>query len=149
MTRAESRKHTYSMFPKKELVDEKTFHAVIELFNLKLSNAIADSKSIGTEIGYFSVVRNVKSDKRKVVDWATSNRNKREILKRGGIPYNKENAPDGEEWLVYHNNTSIFKTVFKPNLRMAKNIAFYNLKCYKDHRKRVAKNQEILDISLK
>ena len=81
MTRAESRKHTYSMFPKKELVDEKTFHAVIELFNLKLSNAIADSKSIGTEIGYFSVVRNVKSDKEKLLIGLLQTETKEKFLK--------------------------------------------------------------------
>jgi len=149
MTRAESRKHMYNVFPKKNLADEKTFNSVIELFNLKVSNALAEGKSISTEVGFFSVARNIKSDKRKVVDWATSNRNKREILKNGGTPYNKESAPQGQEWLVYHTNTSIFKTIFKPNLKIAKNIAFFKLKCYKDHRKRVAKNQEILDISLK
>lgn len=38
------------------------------------------------------------------VDWEASNKKKKAIIERGGVPYKQDVRPDGEKWLIYFDN---------------------------------------------
>lgn len=54
--------------------------------------------------GIFKVKRKENQVEVRRVNWDLSNKVKKRILKDGGTPYNKDLAPTGEKWIVYHSN---------------------------------------------
>lgn len=97
------------------LVDSKTFVTIISSFNTKIIDSILKGYvfHLGYRLSYVCIKRkDISLRKRKKIDWGTSNKNKKEIIERGGIPYevltrNEDGsiATDngGEYWLAYHN----------------------------------------------
>lgn len=147
MNKFETLKHFYETFPKKERVDFNDFKKIIDFFNLRMSEEISKGHEIHTSIGIFKVLRNEKDLRISTPNWKLSNEKKKEILSRGGKPFNKRTAPDGEEWLVYHNEKYIYKTVWKRS-KMVKFSPFYKFHSYKTHKERVAEmsRQGMLDL---
>ena len=99
------------------IVDSKVFVNVIGSFNSKIIESILKGYvfNLGYRLSYICIKRkDISLRKRKKIDWGTSNKNKKEILERGGIPYevltrNEDGsiATDngGEYWLAYHNKS--------------------------------------------
>ena len=84
-----------------EIISETEFRFILQEFNSNIADEIIKGYHFNPG-NYIGLIR-IKKKKRvgKNVNWGDSNKKKAEILARGGIPYNKETAPDGEEWLVY------------------------------------------------
>lgn len=96
------------------LVDSKDFIKVIGLFNNKVVDSILKGYifHFGHRLSYLCIKKkDISLRKRKKIDWGTSNKNKKEIIERGGIPYevltrNEDGSictdNGGEYWLAYH-----------------------------------------------
>jgi predicted GNAT family acetyltransferase len=54
--------------------------------------------------GVLKVKRKENQVEIRRVNWELSNKIKKRIQRDGGTPYNKDYAPNGEKWLVYHSN---------------------------------------------
>lgn len=148
MTRAESIEMFYKTFPSKDRCSETIFRKILDLFNLKASQAIAKGETLNLQIGKIKVVRTKRHSAFKIVDWGKSNAKKAEILKRGGVPYRKDISPEGEEWLIYYSEEDIFRSIFEPQPMAAKNTIIYAFKSYKDHSKRVSASSEHLEYTV-
>lgn len=147
MNKSDSIKHFYNTFPLKDKISFKDFVEVLDSFNLKMSEEISKGEEVLTCVGIFKVLRNKKDLRISTPNWKLSNLKKKEILERGGTPYNAKTAPHGEEWLIYHEEGYIYKTVWKKS-SMLKNHHFYKFHTYKTHRERVAEmsRQGALDL---
>jgi len=93
---------------KKQIIDFSLYLKIVKSFNTKVINEIVNNNykfNIVPSFGAISVIKN--ENHRKRVNWGESNKKKKEILERGGIPYVKADAESienyqGEEWLSYH-----------------------------------------------
>jgi hypothetical protein len=97
------------------LINSKDFISIIGLFNTKIIDKILTGYifHLGYSLSYIKIkAKDVSTRKKKKVDWGTSNKLKKEILERGGIPFEViERTEDGkilttnngEHWLNYHN----------------------------------------------
>lgn len=87
-------------------------------------------------LGVFNIIKDIR--KGKTIDWGKSNKVKQSIIDAGGIPYNKETAPEGEMWHIYYEDNSYFKWVwFKEGkaINFIKNIKYYFFRpCTKNRR---------------
>jgi hypothetical protein len=82
-------------------IDNKVFNFIITNFNKAVIDEIIKGyKFVPTGLGPFFVIRRQRG--RRPVDWGRSNAYKQTLLEKGLVPYNKETAPDGEQWLFYH-----------------------------------------------
>jgi hypothetical protein len=137
MTKKETLEIMYDTFSEKERVSYSEFKKVLDLFNLKASEAISQGETLKTAIGYIQVIRTRRSVKTSTPNWEESNKLRKEIIEKGGTPYNKLKHPEGEEWLIFHTHPFVYKTQWN-SVKYIKNSVFYNLKTYKHHRKRIA-----------
>ena len=93
---------------KEELVTYSLYNRIITEFNRQVIDKIINDNylfSIVPSFGAIGVIYNYNERNRP--NWGESNKNKQEILDRGGIPYIKADAESiedykGEKWLVYH-----------------------------------------------
>lgn len=111
---------TEGIIDKKE-IPFKEFRPVIKEFYKLISNEIifkAYKFTVG-EIGEFKIVR----DKRrgKSINWGASNKRKQELIDAGEVPFNKDNAPDGVKWFIYHEG-DYFKWQWYKSHTYVKNI---------------------------
>lgn len=119
-------KDIYDLLVNEGIIDKKEikiqeFKKVVKEFHQLISHEIvfkAYKYKFG-EIGEFSIVR----DKRrgKSINWGASNKRKQEIIDSGQIPFNKETAPDGIKWFIYHEG-DYFKWHWYKSNTFVKNI---------------------------
>lgn len=140
MTKRETLKAMYESYLNKDKIDFKTFVSIIDNFNLKASEAIADGKQLRSVIGTIKVSRKARNTKKLFPDWKKSLEVKQEIINKGGVPYDKIKHSEGEMWLVFYTSPYVYKTIWNTFNTTIKNIDFYIYETYKDHRKRVSKN---------
>lgn len=99
---------------KKEIISFKLYKRIISSFNLKIIDKIINNNylfKLVPSFGGISVIRN--HSKKKSVNWGASQKNKKAIIERGGIPYLKEDSIGvedykGEQWLVYHPSPNFY-----------------------------------------
>jgi hypothetical protein len=75
-------------------------------------------------LGKISVRRRKRG--RPMPNWDLSNKKKQSIIDAGGVPYNKDTAPDGEKWLIYHDGDN--ETIInweRPPMSFIPNVEFY------------------------
>lgn len=92
-------------------VSKDTHAKILEKFNVKaMEEIIYEGKVL--EMGYYLsdlYILRVKADPNNpAVNWKRSKELKQEIIEDGGTPKSDEN-PDGEPWLVYHDDDWIAK----------------------------------------
>jgi len=81
-------------------VEYKIHKHIIDMFNLQIRESILEGYTfhLGKGLSHIRVQR--KKRTKANINWEESNKKKNEILARGGIPFNKTTAPDGEQWRV-------------------------------------------------
>lgn len=112
LTLAKAAKHEQEL--KNKIVKAVIYKKIISKFNNKVVDKIIYDNyffSINPLFGSIGVVQNENKSKR--VDWGRSNKIKKAILAKGGIPYLKDEAEadpnyKGEEWLVFHPSIDFF-----------------------------------------
>lgn len=97
---------------KKSLIDEEVFKCVIKHFNKKLIDKIIyeqfciEFEQLGKLLIYVKPANpSINKEQGFIkyrINWAETNKVKKAIIERGGTPYSKENAPDGEKYFVYN-----------------------------------------------
>lgn len=97
------------------ILNSKDFISIIGGFNTKVIDAILKGYifHLGYKLSYVCIKKkDISLRKRKKIDWGTSNKNKKEIIENGGIPYevltrNEDGSiltdNGGEYWLATHN----------------------------------------------
>lgn len=108
---------SYRELHKGDLINQRIFTFILKRFNKLLMEALVTkgyefySKGLGT------IKVDFKKNKKNIVNWGISLRNKNAIIERGEIPYLKEDAMKAEregveykgvQWLVYLNDYSLF-----------------------------------------
>lgn len=100
---------------KNKIISLKIYKEIILKFNSKIINKIIYKNyhfNFYSFFGAISIIQN--KNERKRVNWGISNKNKKELLKKGEIPYIKEDAEKqgekykGKKWLVYHPSIDFF-----------------------------------------
>lgn len=121
-------------------VDSSVFNNVIGSFNKNIIDEILRGYSFnfGYSISYIKILGvDVSKRKKKKVDWGNSNKNKKEIISRGGIPYevlerDKEGKilldNSGEHWMVYHNKSIEYLWHWAKGRAPFQNKYFYKFK---------------------
>lgn len=92
---------------KKGLISEVLYVRMLTSFNRKITDRIIDDNYLFEGVPSFGrLYIIVNENHKKRVDWGASNKNKAEILARGGVPYLKADSEQymyaGEKWLEYH-----------------------------------------------
>lgn len=122
-------------------VDEDCFRNVIAKFNNEISDEIVYKGytfKIGCGLGVVRI-RKVLTDKRikKRINWNESNKKKKEILARGGIPYkvlvrdeegNILEDNGGEYWHVYFTGAFDYLWYWSKNRNIMLNSAYYKFR---------------------
>lgn len=125
---------------KEQCVSRKLYGFITGKFNSYLMDALIKrgyTFSSGYGIGALYVIHREPKPKEDIngniklpINWGESLRIKEEIIKKGGVPYNKETAPHGEKWMVFHIGA---RFLFKWEKRKAivKNSSLYSFRpCY-------------------
>lgn len=89
----------------------ETWKVLMKEFNTRVMERViyhGERFNMGHMLSEISVIRIKSSPNSKYVDWKASNELKQEIIDEGGTPRSEEN-PDGEDWLVYHDDPWIAK----------------------------------------
>jgi len=81
-------------------VEYKIHKYIIDTFNLNMRTTILEGYTFNIGKGLSSIRVQRKKRTKANINWEESNKKKKEILERGGIPFNKTTAPDGEHWRV-------------------------------------------------
>lgn len=86
---------------KTHLITKKQYKSIIKTYNqFAVSQIIYKGVRFSfKKLGVFYIKRKLNK-KFNRINWAESKKQKEEILKRGGTPYDKYKAPEGEKWLV-------------------------------------------------
>lgn len=97
-----------------EKISFQLYKKIIRKFNNKVIDKIVHENYHFVPFPSFGGISVIKNhNERKRVNWGVSNRNKKEILMRGEIPYIKADAEKikdykGVEWLEYHPTVDFF-----------------------------------------
>lgn len=94
-------------------IDRKVIFHIIAKVNRYYEQQLLDGNRVylGYSLGYIQIRYPNKNIDKPKVDWNESKKLKKEIIKRGGIPYNKDDHKlalstnteyKGEHWFVYH-----------------------------------------------
>ena len=92
----------------KELINFKVYSNIINKFNTKVIDKVVNKNYFFEAVPSFGALSVIKNhNERNRVDWGKSNKKKKEIIAKGGIPYIKADAESnenykGEKWLFYH-----------------------------------------------
>lgn len=129
----------------KLFINKEIFKTILNRFNIKISDKIIDkgySYHLGFGISKISI-KKIRCDNRqkKLINWNESNKKKREILDRGGIPYAvterdelKRKIADngGEDWFIYFNTMFDYLWYWNKKRCTITNAAYYKFKptCY-------------------
>lgn len=130
---------------KKLFINKEIFKTVLNKFNTKISDKIID-KGYTYHLGFgISKIRikKIKCDNRrkKLINWNESNKKKKEILDRGGIPFAvierdefKRRISDngGEDWFIYFNTMFDYLWYWSKKRCTITNASYYKFKptCY-------------------
>lgn len=87
------------------------FTLILREFNKRFRDYIIETGaplSFGGAMGNIKIVlkerrprKNTNGELKYAINWGASLKLKKEIIARGGTPYNEETAPDGEKYIVY------------------------------------------------
>lgn len=122
-------------------VDEDVFRNIISSFNEKIANEIVYkgySLKIGAALGIIRI-KKILCDKRvkKRINWNESNKKRKEILLRGGLPFavtkrdeNRKAIEDngGENWFVYFEGDFDYLWHWSKNRNIVFNSAYYKFR---------------------
>lgn len=79
------------------------YRKVCALYNQRVMDRIIEHAEV-FKLGYkMSIIKVVWNNQHKdafPIDWFASHKLKEEIIERGGTPQDKDEAPDGEKWLI-------------------------------------------------
>jgi len=122
-------------------IDYKTFSILIREFHKEISQRVLRGYKFrpGENLGQFHLVKDIRRG--KTIDWGNSNKLKQSIIERGGVPYDKVNAPDGEEWLLYYQDNDYYKWKWfkETSTTFIKNVKYYIFKPCTTNRRSIAK----------
>lgn len=79
-------------------------------------------------LGSISIVTKKVDPKRKYINWNESNKLKKLYIEQGITPYNKDTAPEGRKWFIYHDQELIPLFYWKNSLCTYKNSSLYGFK---------------------
>jgi hypothetical protein len=110
-----------------DIVDYRTFNNIINMYNTNISEILIQGYKkfkIPFNLGDIKIMVLDTTDMKRCYDFPNSMKRKQAIIDKGGTPYNKKTAPDGEKWLsVYETTKEIFWKW--SNHRYAKNSQYY------------------------
>lgn len=109
------------------LISIEIYKYVIKTFNKRIVEKILEGYkfNLGANLGFIAIKRLKRNHNRLSINWGASKKLKKEIIERGGIPYNKETAPDGEKWFVYYTDDYKHLWFWKRSWCTVKNKSFY------------------------
>lgn len=122
-------------------IEYKTFKSVLDKFNKKVSDEIIYKGYVfipGFKLSVFRIKKiNCLNRKKKRINWAESNKLKKDIIANGGLPYQvTERAEDksilkdngGIKWYVYFNNMFDYIWYWGKKSSNAPNVAYYKFR---------------------
>lgn len=123
---------------KARVVPANVFKFALRSFNQKLGDALVEKGyefSFGSGVGSIRV-KGVEIDhsKRKEINWGESNKRKKEILARGGVPKKAERDENlkiigdngGEEWLVFFTRDINYWLYWNKAYAQVDNLTYYS-----------------------
>lgn len=88
-----------------KMFDYNLFRFIVGEFNEMLIDLIIKEGytfKLGNNCGELRIRKKKRSKTKPPIDWKASNQLKADIIAAGKTPYNKETAPDGVKWFLYH-----------------------------------------------
>lgn len=106
-------KKLFNLSVETQTVDYRMFSKILHTFYKGITDSLIKTGvplNFGSNMGRLSILlkeRRPRTNKitgkaQYPIDWGASLKLKKEIIERGDIPYHKDNAPNGENWFVYH-----------------------------------------------
>lgn len=91
---------------REKLMDYALFKKVIVCFNKKASDEIIAGKTLnlGNRLGLSQIRKIIPTVRSQSIDWAESNKMKKELIAQG-VPIKSPENPNGSNWLVYRNQS--------------------------------------------
>jgi hypothetical protein len=120
-------------------IEYKTFANIVKQFHKDISLEVQLGYRFqpNGELGTFNIIRDIRRG--RTIDWGASNKFKQKILDNGGIPFNKETAPNGEEWFIYFEDNNYYKWKwFKRKPTFIKNLIYYMFKPSSKNRRTIS-----------
>ena len=139
-----------------ETVDKNTFKKICEEFNIEIIDAILDGKTfdMGNNLSTLSIVRMNRDPRAPRVDWAESNKYKKELKDSGEKLYDKETG-EGVKWQIYFTDEYYYKYYWRkgkcavPNKSVYRFDATRGLKGNKEKLTRLLKEDELAYLKFK
>lgn len=122
-------------------VEYKTFSTIIREFNIDISTEILKGYkfSPGSRLGIFNLIKDIRRG--KTVNWGESNKYRQRLIDQGKVPFDKELAPHGEEWLIFYTDNTYYKWKWFKNgaSQYVKHIGNFVFKPVTANRRNIAK----------
>lgn len=116
---------------KKQKIKYTVYKYIITEFNIAIINNMLKTGKAFHNLYFGTIELLYKTSNIKVIDWSTSNKNKQEILDRGGEPYLRENYLKaleekkeyrGEKWLVKRENKPLLRIRWRISSAITENV---------------------------
>jgi len=107
--------HIYEDYKKEDKdVDKTLFKDICSEFNIGIMEEILEGKefNMGNNLSTLSIKRVDRDPRSPRVDWAESNKYKKELLEEGELLYNKE-TDEGVKWHIYYTDGFYCKYYWK------------------------------------
>lgn len=107
-------------------VPYKVWFRVIKQFNTRISKAIIEEGyelHMGYGLTYIRIQKRIR--KNPEIDNPASFQKRKEIVARGGIPYNEKTHPDGEKWRCYRTDRYKYEWYWSKKAISVKNAYYY------------------------
>ncbi len=121
-------------------VDYSDSYNLIRLFNRKISKEIIEH-NYKFETGFGIIGVKKQRRKKPPIDWGSSNKLKEQIIKDGGIPYNRITNPEGIQWFIYfESNIRYMWEWFKDgSTKFIKDIDYWRFTAMTDNKKNLGR----------
>jgi len=119
---------SYSILGSLRDIDYKSYSEIVNLIGEEISKGVllGNKYLFKKTLGNITIGRFPKTPGKLTIDWARSNKNKQEILNRGGVPRLGDN--NGENWLMYREDESYLAFNWNRDGIKIKNGVYYSFK---------------------
>jgi hypothetical protein len=127
-TKSHTSKAIYSKYKEtaEEAVDYNTFYDICSEFNLGIIEALLDGYEFNMQsnLGTMSIRRADRDPRKLTVDWAETNKYKKE-LEAKGVPLYDSSTGEGEKWQIYYTDKYYCKYHWAKSKSIVKNKSAY------------------------
>lgn len=122
------------------------FFNIIEEFNKAISKEIISGYVFKSPLGVIEIVKRKRKHKQLAINWSLSLKRKQQLIGEGKIPFDKENAPNGEHWYIYFTDNTRYKWTWTRAYNIYNWMGFYpTVNNNRQLGRAINKNEELKD----